>query len=128
MVWKFDQYGINPHAQTLEVSGGSTSIPAGQLVWLNTLSGHRDMGATACPGNNAYNLLPELRNEIAAFSKRPEAILTIFIRIHNHFWERQGMKGKLLPLLNVPSPITHDPKMAGIVTLPRSRDKHIGVP
>jgi hypothetical protein len=64
MAWKFDFYGVNPHTQTLEISGGSTSIPEGQPVWLNRVSGHRDMGATACPGNNAYNLLPQLRNDI----------------------------------------------------------------
>jgi hypothetical protein len=62
--WKFDQYGVDPHGQTLEVSGGSTSIPAGQWVWLNNVSGHRDVGATGCPGNNAYNLLPQLRHEV----------------------------------------------------------------
>lgn len=97
LAWKFDQYGINPHSQTLEVSGGSTSIPAGQLVWLNRVSGHRDMGATACPGNNAYNLLPQLRNDIKSrqvattFSDVPTS--HTFYREIEWAWKNQLVNG-----------------------------------
>lgn len=35
-----------------------------KLVWKSTMFGHRDMGATACPGNRLYAYLPEFINSL----------------------------------------------------------------
>lgn len=64
--WRFGLYGIDPTGTTLEISGGSSSIPEGQWVNVATISGHRDLGATGCPGDYAYVLLPQLRTDVAA--------------------------------------------------------------
>ncbi len=66
IAWKFGVHGIDALGTTTEVSGGSTSIPAGTQVTLRTISGHRDVGSTGCPGDNAYVLLPGWRTDVAA--------------------------------------------------------------
>lgn len=48
--WRLQAYGVNPLAAANFVSGGSTSIPAGQVVYRSTIVGHREVGATSCPG------------------------------------------------------------------------------
>ena len=48
------------------VTAGSfpdSRYPAGSTVVLSTITGHRDVDATSCPGQYAYNLLPELRRD-----------------------------------------------------------------
>lgn len=66
IAWKFGLNGVNALGTTTEVSGGSSSIPAGTVVTLKTIIGHRDVGSTGCPGDNAYVLLPSWRNDVAA--------------------------------------------------------------
>lgn len=66
IAWKFGQHDVDALGTTVEVSGGSTSIPAGTKVTLKTISGHRDVGSTGCPGDNAYTLLPNWRTDVAA--------------------------------------------------------------
>ncbi len=57
--WKAEQRGIN-------VYDASDSLP--DISWgLPTLMGHRDVyGTTECPGDQAYALLPWLRDQVAA--------------------------------------------------------------
>lgn len=66
IAWKFGVHGINALGTTTEVSGGSSSIPAGTTVTLKTIIGHRDVGSTGCPGDNAYVRLPSWRTDVAA--------------------------------------------------------------
>ncbi len=49
--WRLEAYGVNPLAASNFTSGGSTSIPAGQVVYRSNVVGHQEVGATACPGS-----------------------------------------------------------------------------
>lgn len=56
LAWKADQRGIDPAGQSLHASSGLT---------LKNISGHRDgPGATECPGDAFYPLLPGLRLDV----------------------------------------------------------------
>ena len=59
--WRLETYGVNPLAASNFTSGGSTSIPAGQVVYRANVMGHRDVGATSCPGS-IYDSLQSIRN------------------------------------------------------------------
>jgi len=64
--WKLGLYGIDPTGTVSVTSGGSNKWPAGTVVTLNRVIGHRDVGYTACPGANAYNKLPAIRTAAKA--------------------------------------------------------------
>lgn len=53
--WKLSRYGVDGDAYTT-ING----------VVLRTISGHRDVGSTACPGENLYAKLPAIRARVAA--------------------------------------------------------------
>ena len=61
LAWLADRYGLSnePGATTTFVSRGSNLWPAGEEVEARILSGHRDMSATACPGDTVYALLED---------------------------------------------------------------------
>ncbi|GAA1896162.1 N-acetylmuramoyl-L-alanine amidase [Actinomadura bangladeshensis] len=63
--WKLGLTGIDPTAKTTLTSaapdGTGGKYPFGQQVVFNTISGHRDGFATACPGVQLYNALPAVR-------------------------------------------------------------------
>ncbi len=48
--WRLEEYNVDPRAWGTFTSGGSTSIPAGQVINSPVVVGHRDVGATSCPG------------------------------------------------------------------------------
>jgi hypothetical protein len=52
---------VDPQARVNFTSLGSTTIPAGQTVNIPTVIGHRDVGATSCPGT-IWNSLGSIRN------------------------------------------------------------------
>jgi hypothetical protein len=56
--WRFTQKNIDPLGTSrIPVNpSGSQNLP--------TILGHRDVSATACPGENLYALLPEIRNNV----------------------------------------------------------------
>ncbi len=58
--WRFDQKGVDPV---------SRAVLTGKL--LPVISGHRDVSATACPGENLYQLLPAIREEVSAGISEP---------------------------------------------------------
>lgn len=64
--WKLGIYGVDPTGRANITSRGSTSIPAGQVVNLPRVVGHRDVGSTACPGS-AYSSLGSVRNRAAQY-------------------------------------------------------------
>lgn len=67
LIWKLAYHGIDPLGSTVEVSGGgSARWPAGTVVTLPNLEGHRDSNTTGCPGQMLYNRLPQLRQDVAA--------------------------------------------------------------
>ena len=54
--WKLALGGYDPASEGTFTSGGSTSIPAGQVVRLPRVVGHQDVGATSCPGSIQVHL------------------------------------------------------------------------
>ncbi len=66
--WKSAEWFINPRGSTVAVSSGgaATRFASGKRVTLRTISGHRDVGYTECPGNVGYSYLPWLRSAVAA--------------------------------------------------------------
>lgn len=68
MIWLADRYGIDttPGATTTFTSRGSNKFRAGAIVTTSTISGHRDVTFTACPGNVGYSLLEGWRSRVHA--------------------------------------------------------------
>ncbi len=64
IAWKFDVHGVDPNDQVTVTSGGSSSHPPGSQARIWTLSGHRDVGDTECPGDALYLRLPEMRQRV----------------------------------------------------------------
>jgi hypothetical protein len=63
-----DRYRIDtgPFATTTFASRGSDKFRAGTTVTTPTISGHRDVTYTACPGDTGYSLLGEWRRRVHA--------------------------------------------------------------
>lgn len=63
LAWLADRYAIDtsPGAMTSFVSRGSNRWPRGTTVTTKTIAGHRDMSATACPGDRFY---PVVRDQL----------------------------------------------------------------
>ncbi|MCB0958442.1 MAG: DUF4214 domain-containing protein [Acidimicrobiales bacterium] len=59
--WKLGLYGIDPTGSVTVTSGGSNRYPSGTSVTLKRVIGHRDVGYTACPGQNLYDELDDIR-------------------------------------------------------------------
>ncbi len=61
--WKLGLFHRDPTGTTALISagGGTDRWPVGASVTLNNISGHRDTGATACPGRYLYPSLPTIR-------------------------------------------------------------------
>ena len=59
--YKLGAYGNPPNGTVELVSHGSDRYPAGTLVTLDRISGHRDTGRTECPGDALYAQLGEIR-------------------------------------------------------------------
>jgi N-acetylmuramoyl-L-alanine amidase len=55
--WRLDIAHVDPTAFLTFISGGSDRHPSGVPVLLNGVSGHRDTGFTACPGDILYGRL-----------------------------------------------------------------------
>jgi N-acetylmuramoyl-L-alanine amidase len=58
-----DGVDVTPGATTSFTSRGSNRWPAGTTVETTTITGHRDMSQTACPGDAAY---PRVRGDLPA--------------------------------------------------------------
>jgi hypothetical protein len=59
-------FGVNPLGQTYLADR-----------WLPTIFGHRDVSATACPGQYAYALLPNIRSDTLAKMSGPPPTVTL---------------------------------------------------
>ncbi|MFP5333958.1 MAG: FG-GAP-like repeat-containing protein [Actinomycetes bacterium] len=68
--WKLGQYGVDPRGTSLLVSqgGGTSRYSAGTAVRVRNVSGHRDVGLTACPGDYFYGHLGSIRTRTAALA------------------------------------------------------------
>jgi hypothetical protein len=60
LAWLAERHDLDtsPGATVDFVSRGSNRWPAGTAVTAATISGHRDMSLTTCPGDFAYDLIP----------------------------------------------------------------------
>jgi hypothetical protein len=64
--WILDMNHVDPLSTTTVISRGSPKFDEGVSVTLPVIAGHRDTGATACPGNANYALLPTYRQVVAS--------------------------------------------------------------
>ncbi len=62
LAWLFNQYRLDPQE----------SADIGNLEDIPRICGHRDVGATACPGAELYEKLPEIREEVATLMAQAE--------------------------------------------------------
>jgi len=73
--YKLQGYGVNPQGRVDFRSGGSTTIPAGKVVNLPVVVGHRDVGSTSCPGL-IYSSLGAIRQRSAEWANFVNALLS----------------------------------------------------
>ena len=67
LAWKLGLFHVDPTGTTvLTASGGGTTsrYTDGTAVRVNDISGHRDVGQTACPGGYLYPFLPTIRSTV----------------------------------------------------------------
>ncbi|WP_069887045.1 FG-GAP-like repeat-containing protein, partial [Streptomyces luteocolor] len=68
--WKLGQYGVDPAGKVTLTAADDTGVwKKGEQASLNTVSGHRDGFATACPGKNLYAKLGEIRRYASGAGK-----------------------------------------------------------
>jgi hypothetical protein len=65
IAWRLDLAHIDPLSKVVRVSSGNPRYPAGTAITLNTISAHRDVYPTSCPGAGLYAQLPSLRAEVS---------------------------------------------------------------
>ncbi|WP_432549034.1 N-acetylmuramoyl-L-alanine amidase [Kineococcus arenarius] len=67
IAWKFSLHGIDPAGTTRLTSagGGTARYAKGTTVTLRTVSAHRDVGYTACPGNVGFTKMDSIRTRVA---------------------------------------------------------------
>lgn len=73
--WLADTYQIDtaPGAAVSFVSRGSSLHPVGTEVTAATISGHRDMSSTECPGDAGYRLVTDVLPAAVSERRRPAA-------------------------------------------------------
>jgi flagellar hook assembly protein FlgD len=65
LAWRLDVAHVDPLSTVVYTSSGNPKFPAGKLVTLDAISGHRDTGPTECPGRYAYALLPAVAKRVS---------------------------------------------------------------
>ena len=61
LAWRLDVGHVDPASSAMITSGGNAKLRPGAGAYLRAISGHRDAGFTACPGNALYARLGQLR-------------------------------------------------------------------
>ena len=74
IAWKFAARNVDPLGQITVISNGGDVHEIGEAVTVNTIDGHRSLGATACPGALLFARLGDLRQRVAAFL--PQYVVT----------------------------------------------------
>ena len=64
IAWKFANERVDPNSTVAYTSGGSLSIPEGETRTFPRIVGHRDVGATDCPGAFLYPRLDDIRRGV----------------------------------------------------------------
>jgi hypothetical protein len=65
LAWRLDVAHVDPLSTVTLASRGNAKYPAGKVVKLRAISGHRDTGPSECPGNAVYALLPSLAKRVS---------------------------------------------------------------
>jgi len=65
LAWRLDVAHVDPLSTLSWRSTGNPKYPAGRMVTLRTISGHRDTGYTSCPGSRLYADLPSVARAVA---------------------------------------------------------------
>ena len=65
VAWRLDVAHVDPLSTLTFTSGGTAKFPRGVPVFLRAVSGHRDVGFTACPGDGLYRTLNDLAGLIS---------------------------------------------------------------
>jgi len=65
LAWRLDVGHVDPASSLTRISAGSSKWAAGVPVELRAVSGHRDLGLTACPGKLLYDELDALAVDVA---------------------------------------------------------------
>jgi hypothetical protein len=65
LAWRLDVAHVDPQSTFSWRSTGNPKYPAGRMVTLRTISGHRDTGYTSCPGSQLYGELPSITRAVA---------------------------------------------------------------
>jgi N-acetylmuramoyl-L-alanine amidase len=71
LAWRLDVGHVDPASSAMVTSGGNAKLRAGAAVYMRAISGHRDAGNTACPGDGLYARLGQLR-EVALTTGLPK--------------------------------------------------------
>ena len=66
LAWRLDLAHVDPLSTLTAISGGSERYVAGIPVSLRAVSGHRDTGLTACPGQLLYDRLDAIAGKTLA--------------------------------------------------------------
>jgi hypothetical protein len=64
LAWKLAHHRVNANSQTTVTAGSGSRWAPGTPVSIWTISGHRDVNNTACPGDFGHAMLPQLRREV----------------------------------------------------------------
>jgi N-acetylmuramoyl-L-alanine amidase-like protein len=65
LAWRLDLEHVDPLSSVARVSTGNPRYPAGRAVTLRTISAHRDVYPTSCPGTSLYAQLSAIRSAVA---------------------------------------------------------------
>jgi N-acetylmuramoyl-L-alanine amidase len=74
VAWKMSEYAMNVNGtvQLTSKGGGTDKWPVGQVITVNTVTGHRTFGATECPGDGLWAKLATIRSQATAIiAKEP---------------------------------------------------------
>ncbi|MDQ1402015.1 MAG: hypothetical protein QOG03_331 [Actinomycetota bacterium] len=67
--WKLGYHGIDPKRSIYVTSGGTqfSRYPAGTVISMPTIIGHRDVDTTECPGDHEYVDVARLRDDVQRY-------------------------------------------------------------
>ncbi|WP_240670129.1 N-acetylmuramoyl-L-alanine amidase [Actinoplanes solisilvae] len=99
--YKLGAYGNPPNGRVVLTSGGSDRFPLGQKVPFFRISGHRDAGRTACPGNALYAQLPSIR---AIAGAAPAGLRILSVRGAGRLGSLYFTKNAVQPIWSVTTP------------------------
>lgn len=94
--WKLGQYGLDAYdtSKLVSAGGGTARYPAGTVTTVNAVSGHRDLGYTACPGRYLYPYLGDIR---AAAAKVAADVAPTLRAAHYRDWTGDGVPDVIAP-------------------------------